>query len=59
VRAAGKVVIIQEVALEKPVTYPITVLKGSPIPDLAQAFVDFVTGSQGASLLEARGFRRP
>jgi len=59
VKAGDKVVIIQEISLEKPVTYPIAVLKESAVSNLAQLFVDFVTGSEGMILLEAQGFKRP
>jgi len=36
--------------------YPITVLDGAKHRDVAQAFIDFVTGSQGQSILADLGF---
>ncbi|CCH50240.1 molybdate ABC transporter substrate-binding protein [Pseudodesulfovibrio piezophilus] len=59
VKAGKSVRIIEEVPLEKPVTYPISVLKNSGVSDMAKAFVDFVRSDAGASLLEGRGFKRP
>lgn len=38
--------------------YPIAVLKGSPDPALARAFVDAVTGPQGQAVLAAAGFEK-
>ncbi|BDI21854.1 molybdate-binding protein [Herbiconiux sp. L3-i23] len=40
-------------------TYPIAVVADSPAAEVAQAFVDFVTGSVGKDVLEAAGFGRP
>jgi molybdate transport system substrate-binding protein len=59
VKAGKAVVILAEVPLEKPVTYPMAALKASTDPAMAQAFVDFVTSDTGTALLEARGFKRP
>jgi molybdate transport system substrate-binding protein len=59
VKAGESVAIIEEIPLEKPVTYPISALKASGNPAMAQAFVDFVTSDEGMKLLEARGFKRP
>nr|WP_321260610.1 molybdate ABC transporter substrate-binding protein [uncultured Pseudodesulfovibrio sp.] len=59
VKAGKKVTIIEEIPLEKPVTYPISVLKQSSEQDIAKAFVEFVRSDAGASLLEGRGFKRP
>jgi molybdate transport system substrate-binding protein len=59
VKAGKAVVILAEVPLEKPVTYPMAALKASADPKMAQAFVDFVTSDTGMALLEARGFKRP
>lgn len=57
---AGKAVrIIEEIPLEKPVSYPIAVLKDAPTPTLAKAFVDFVRSPEGIKLLEGRGFKKP
>lgn len=59
VKAGDKVKIIAEIPLEKPVTYPIAVLKNAASPDLAKAFVDFILSPEGAAKLEARGFKKP
>jgi len=59
VKAGDKVRIIEEIPLEKPVTYPISVLKEAVAPDMAAAFVKFVRSHEGMSLLEGRGFKRP
>ncbi|MFW5734735.1 MAG: molybdate ABC transporter substrate-binding protein [Oceanidesulfovibrio sp.] len=59
VKAGDAVVILEEVPLEKPVTYPIAPLAGSANPELASSFVAFVRSDQGMALLEARGFKRP
>jgi molybdate transport system substrate-binding protein len=40
-------------------TYPIGVLAKSGNPDLAKAFVDLVTASEGQSVLAAAGFAKP
>lgn len=59
VKGGEKVKIIAEIPLEKPVTYPISVLKNAKSGALAQKFVDFVRSDAGVALLEARGFKRP
>ena len=40
-------------------TYPIAVLKESKNPELAQKFVDLVTGESGQKVLNAAGFAKP
>ncbi len=40
-------------------TYPIAALSGSTRPDLAAAFVAFVSGTSGQAVLRARGFGPP
>ena len=40
-------------------TYPIAALADSRNPDLAKAFVDLVTGTEGQSVLAAAGFAKP
>jgi molybdate transport system substrate-binding protein len=40
-------------------TYPIVALKGSKNADLAQEFIDLVTGDTGQSILEEAGFAKP
>ncbi|NDV19721.1 molybdate ABC transporter substrate-binding protein [Pseudodesulfovibrio sp. JC047] len=59
VKAGKNVTIIEEVPLEKPVTYPIAVLSQSDKQAMATAFVHFVRSDAGADLLEGRGFKRP
>ena len=59
VKAGPKVLIVEEIPLEKPVTYPIAPLKEASDPILAKQFVQFVRSDAGVRLLEARGFKRP
>ncbi|WP_285905229.1 molybdate ABC transporter substrate-binding protein [Pseudodesulfovibrio pelocollis] len=59
VKAGKAVLVVQEIALEEPITYPIAAVSESRDPAMAQAFVAFVTSSAGAALLEAHGFARP
>ena len=40
-------------------TYPIAALSGSENKDVAQAFADYVTGTEGQAVLEAAGFAKP
>ena len=40
-------------------TYPIAIVKDSATADVAQAYVDFVSGPVGRSVLEAAGFGTP
>lgn len=40
-------------------TYPIVALKDSAAPDVAQAFIEYVTGSAGQRVLAAAGFGAP
>jgi molybdate transport system substrate-binding protein len=40
-------------------TYPIAVLKGSKLAELARKFVDLVTGESGQKVLNAAGFAKP
>ncbi|MET0928201.1 MAG: molybdate ABC transporter substrate-binding protein [Aeromicrobium sp.] len=40
-------------------TYPIAALSGSENKDVAQAFADFVTGTEGQAVLAAAGFATP
>ncbi len=59
VKGGDKVSIIEEIPLEKPVTYPIAALKEATDPAMAAAFVEFIRSEEGMKLLEARGFKRP
>ena len=40
-------------------TYPIAVVKASTTADVAQAFVDYVSGDVGQYVLESAGFGKP
>lgn len=40
-------------------TYPIAALTGSKSPKVAQAFADFVAGTEGQAVLAAAGFAKP
>lgn len=40
-------------------TYPVAVLKNAPQSDLAQKFVELVTGEAGQKILHAAGFAKP
>lgn len=42
-----------------PNRYPVTVLDGAEDPDLAQRFIDAVTGEEGQAILADYGFGRP
>ena len=59
VKGGDQISIIEEIPLEKPVTYPVAVLKEAADPDMAEAFVQFVCSEEGMKLLEGRGFKRP
>lgn len=59
VKGGEKVLIVADIPLEKPVTYPIAVLKESASQDMAKAFVEFVRSDEGIALLEGRGFLKP
>lgn len=59
VKGGDNLTIIEEIPLEQPVTYPIAVLRDAKAPDVARAFVAFVTSNQGIALLKGRGFKRP
>ncbi|MDD4650382.1 MAG: molybdate ABC transporter substrate-binding protein [Desulfoplanes sp.] len=49
---------VQEIALEKPVTYPIGVLATSENKVMAMEFIHFLTSEQGQNILTARGFSK-
>ncbi|MDF2442802.1 MAG: molybdate transport system substrate-binding protein [Subtercola sp.] len=40
-------------------TYPIAALSATKSPELAQAFIDYVTGTDGRAVLTAAGFGKP
>ena len=51
-----KVKIVLEVPLDKPLVYPIAVLKNSKAADESKRFVAFVTGADGQKILQGYGF---
>ncbi|BDQ34488.1 molybdate ABC transporter substrate-binding protein [Pseudodesulfovibrio portus] len=59
VKGGDRILIVEEIPLEKPVTYPVSVLKEATDPAMARAFVQFVRSEEGIKLLEGRGFKRP
>lgn len=61
VKAAGDQVLGVEIPQADEVvnTYPIAPLAGSKHADVAKAFADFVTGSEGQAVLAAAGFAKP
>ncbi len=59
VKAGEGVVIVAEVPLDTPVSYPIAVLGKAAQPGLAREFIAFVRSAEGRRLLEARGFKTP
>jgi molybdate transport system substrate-binding protein len=59
VKAGEDVIIIQKVPLDTLVTYPMAPLEECAHPDLAAAFIEFVTSEKGMAILEGRGFKRP
>lgn len=61
VKAAGDAVegIPFDASAEAVNTYPIATLADSAAPDVAQAFLEFVTGKAGRAVLAAAGFGQP
>ncbi|HKK32368.1 MAG TPA: extracellular solute-binding protein, partial [Desulfomicrobiaceae bacterium] len=57
VKGGDRVAVIAEIPLEKPVTYPVAVLKGTAHRQEAEAFLVFLAGPEGKRILEARGFK--
>ncbi|MFP4316364.1 MAG: molybdate ABC transporter substrate-binding protein [Desulfovibrionales bacterium] len=58
-KGGDKVLVITDIPLETPVSYPVAVVKESTQPQLAETFIDFLRGPEGRELLEARGFKTP
>jgi len=58
-QGGSKVMVVAEVPLEKPVSYPIAVLSGAAAKKEAAAFVAFVTGAKGQEILARYGFKKP
>jgi len=59
IKGGDQVQLIQDMPLEKPVTYPVAILKTTQDQELSQRFLNFLASPKGLSLLEARGFRKP
>ncbi len=57
VKAGDAVAIITEVPLEKPVSYPIAVLKQSKEQDMGKKFLAFIMSPAGQKILESKGFK--
>ena len=51
-----KVKVVFEVPLDKPLVYPIAVLKNSKAADESKRFVEFITGADGQKILQGYGF---
>ncbi|EPR41766.1 molybdenum ABC transporter, periplasmic molybdate-binding protein [Desulfovibrio sp. X2] len=58
-RDEGKVDVATVIALKKPVTYPIAVLKSSKQSALAKKFIDYVRSPEGQKILAGYGFSAP
>lgn len=52
VKGGDRVRVVAEIPLEKPVTYPVAVLKGTAHGQEAQTFLDFLAGPEGKALLK-------
>ena len=59
VKAGAAVAIVAEVPLDKPVSYPIAVLKQSTQPDEGKKFLAFIMSPAGQKVLESKGFKSP
>jgi molybdate transport system substrate-binding protein len=44
------------VPVNVPITYPIAVVSSSTHKEIAQKFIDFVTGTEGQEILKENGF---
>jgi molybdate transport system substrate-binding protein len=59
VKAGDPVAIVAEVPLDKPVSYPIAVLKQSAQQDVGKKFLAFIMSPAGQKILESKGFKSP
>lgn len=59
IKGGDQVKVIADMPLEKPVTYPIAVLKTTTDKELSMKFLDFLASPKGMKLMQARGFRKP
>lgn len=58
-QGGDKVLVVAEVPVETPVSYPMAVLSGSADKKDATAFVAFVAGPKGQEILAKYGFKKP
>lgn len=54
-----KVMVVVEIPLEEPVTYPVAVIADSRNKDAAKAYVEFLGGVEGQAILAKWGFTQP
>ncbi len=59
IKGGDKVIVVEEIPLEKPVSYPVAVLAASKNKPEAAAFVAFLTSPEGAAVLAKYGFKKP
>ncbi|MEF3696180.1 molybdate ABC transporter substrate-binding protein [Desulfolutivibrio sp.] len=59
IKGGDKVKVVEEIPLEKPVSYPVAVLAASKNKPEAAAFIAFVTSPDGAAVLAKYGFKKP
>ncbi|NDY58801.1 molybdate ABC transporter substrate-binding protein [Desulfovibrio sulfodismutans] len=58
-QGGDKVKVVEEIPLEKPVSYPMAVLAASKNKPEAAKFIAFVTSPEGAAVLAKYGFKKP
>ena len=58
-RAVNRVLVVERLATDVPIAYPIALLRSAPQPDAAAAFVAFVRAERGRRILAAHGFLPP
>ncbi len=58
-QGGDKVKIVEEIPLEKPVSYPIAVIATSKDKTAAGKFIAFLTAPEGAAVLAKYGFKKP
>jgi len=58
-QGGDKVKVVEEIPLEKPVSYPVAVLAATKNKSEAAAFVTFLTSPEGAAVLAKYGFKKP
>ena len=56
-KGGERVMVVGEIPLDNPVTYPVAVLKGAAHEKEAGQFLDFLAAPEGKALLKARGFK--